>query len=104
MSDREYSRYQKNIINNYYRNKDTMTLQKLQEFVTDLYLAESDKKKTQLWKRIEKAIAHFDISEELRDHILNSRDPEVLAVNVKNWLSSPPPLKQEPKKSSSENS
>ena len=98
MAEREYTRHQKKIINNYYRHRDTMALQKLQEFVTDLYLAESEKKKNALWKRIEKAIEHFDISDELREHILTSRDPEVLAANVTSWLSSPPPLKEKKKK------
>lgn len=99
MSDREYTAHQKKIINNFYRNRDTLSLQKLQEFVSDLYLAESEKKKEQIWKRVEKALAPFDISDELREHVLTSRDPEVLAANVKNWLGSPPPLRERPKKS-----
>jgi hypothetical protein len=89
MSEREYSKHQKRIIKNYYRNRDGMALQKLQDLVTELYLAESEKKAGQLWKRVEKALDHLEISTELRAHILESRRPEVLAANLQDWWSSP---------------
>ena len=43
-----YTKHQKNIIDNYYKNLDSIMLQKLQELVTELYLAESDSK----WERM----------------------------------------------------
>jgi hypothetical protein len=46
----EQSRYQQNIIKNYYQNREAISLQRLQETVTDLYLAQG-KKRAQQWKR-----------------------------------------------------
>ena len=45
MAQREYSKYQQKIISNYYQNLDTMALQRLQELVTELFLADTDKKR-----------------------------------------------------------
>ncbi len=53
---REYTKHQRGIINRYYDNIDTITVQRLGEIVTDLYLAETDKKRDQLWKRAESAL------------------------------------------------
>ena len=44
MAKKELSNYQRSVINNYYDNLDTIMLTKLQEIVTDLYLAESKAK------------------------------------------------------------
>ncbi|MCA9294341.1 MAG: hypothetical protein KDA20_11060 [Phycisphaerales bacterium] len=48
---REYTKHQRGIINRYYEHIDTITLQRLGEIVSELYLAETDKKREQLWKR-----------------------------------------------------
>ena len=42
MTKQEYSDYQKDVINNYYRNLDAIALGKLSELVSELYLADSD--------------------------------------------------------------
>ena len=89
MKDREYSRYQRKIINNYYKNLEGLALQKLQDHVADLYLAETDQKRNQLWKRIEKAMGHLEISPKLQEHILSRRSPEILAQNLENWWAAP---------------
>ena len=86
MKDKNYTAYQKSIINNYYKNKEGMALQKLQELVAELYLAESEKKRTSLWKRGDKALVNLEVSEKLRNHIIETRDPEVLAQNIKEWF------------------
>jgi hypothetical protein len=86
MKDNNYSAYQKSIINNYYKNKEGMALQKLQEMVAELYLADSEKKLNSLWKRVDKALVNLEISEKLRNHIVSARDPEVLAKNIKDWF------------------
>ena len=51
MAKQEYSSYQKKVIQNYYQHKDTIVLTRLQELVTDLYLAEG-KKRAGIWQRI----------------------------------------------------
>ena len=35
-----YSKFQQNIIKNYYENRDAIALQRVQELVTELYLSE----------------------------------------------------------------
>ncbi len=44
MAKTEYSKYQNDVISKYYENLDSLMLQKLQELVTDLYLAETQAK------------------------------------------------------------
>ena len=47
----EYSKYQQKIIKNYYENRDSIALQRAQELVTELYLAEG-KKRERHWKTL----------------------------------------------------
>ena len=55
---KNYSKYQQKIIKNYYDNKDAISLQRLSELVTDLYLAEGKTRETK-WKQ---AIAALEMS------------------------------------------
>ncbi len=84
--DKMYSKYQQNIISNYYQNLDEVALQRLQELVTELYLAQTDKKRIQLWEQAEKAMAKVEIKPAIKEHILKSRDVQVLANNLNEWL------------------
>ena len=86
MAAREYTNNQKKIINRYYDNKDTIMLTKLQEIVTELYLADSAKKKTQLWARVEKALLQLKIKPAIMQHILEKQNPEILAKNINDWM------------------
>jgi hypothetical protein len=86
MAEREYSKYQQKIISNYYQNLDRVALQRLQELVTELYLAETDKKRTKLWEQAEKAMEKIDVKPVIKEHILQSRDVQVLAKNLNEWL------------------
>jgi hypothetical protein len=52
----ERSKFQKGIIRRYYENREEISTQRLGEIVTDLYLAEGEKKKTRLWEQAEKAL------------------------------------------------
>lgn len=86
MADREYSRYQQKIISNYYQNLDKVALQRLQEMVTELYLAQTDKKRAKLWEQVEKAMEKVEVKPVIKEHILKSRDVQVLAKNLNEWL------------------
>lgn len=86
MAQREYTKHQQKIISNYYQNLDTMALQRLQELVTELFLADTDKKRQRLWEQAEKAIGKLDIKPAVKKHILESRDVQVLAKNLNEWL------------------
>lgn len=86
MAKQEYTAHQQKIISNYYQNLDTICLTRLQETVTELYLAETAKKKTQLWARVEQALNKLKIPAEIKAHILEKQDIELLATHLQDWL------------------
>jgi hypothetical protein len=87
MATREYSEYQKKVFSDYYNNLDTIMLQKLSELVTELYLADSQAKKDRLWQRAYKAMVNIRVPPAIIDHIMQKKDVEILAKNLKDWLS-----------------
>ncbi|MBW1933647.1 MAG: hypothetical protein JRI56_11750 [Deltaproteobacteria bacterium] len=80
------SNYQKNVISNYYANLDTIMLTKLQEIVTELYLADTRAKRDRLWERARKAMVKLKIKPAVIRHILDAKDVTILAKNVQDWL------------------
>jgi translation elongation factor EF-G len=86
MAKNEYSKYQTDVISRYYNNLDTILLQNLSELVTELYLADTEKKKTQLWQRAHKAMLKLKIQPAIIDHIMKKQSVEILAKNLKDWL------------------
>lgn len=86
MAQRDYSEYQQKIISKYYRHLDSLMLEKLQVLLSELYLADTDAKKDRLWKRVERAIVNLKIPSPILEHIMSTRDIEVLAKNLQDWL------------------
>ncbi len=86
MAAKEHSSYQKGVISRYYNNLDTIMLGRLQELVTELYLAGSAAKKEQLWQRVHKAMAKLKIKPAIIEHIMVKKDITVLAKNLEDWL------------------
>ena len=86
MSAKEYSQHQQKVIKRYYDNLDTIKLQKLQELVTDLYLAKDTPKEEKLWERAEKAMIQLKIKPKIVEHIMVKRNVEVLAENLEDWM------------------
>ncbi len=82
----DYSRHQKRIIERYYDHRDEIMLGKLGELVTELTLAQSDRRRDQLWTRVAKAMKNLKVPPALAEHILTTRDEEVLARNLRMWL------------------
>lgn len=89
MAGREYSQYQKNVINNYYGNLDTIMLGKLGELVSELYLAETGVKRDKLWERVHKAMLNLKIPPDIIRHIMAKKDVKILAQNLNDWMASP---------------
>lgn len=86
-SGRSYSGHQQKIIKRYYENLDTITLQKLGEIVSELYLAEAmgEKKKLDtLWKRAETTLAKSPAKDAEVARIIEQRDVKRLAALVGN--------------------
>jgi hypothetical protein len=78
----KHTAYQQKVIKRYYDQADNVGYQQLSELVTEIYLAEG-KKADALWKRVEKALAKVQIDEKMRQHVLETRDPAVLANVLK---------------------
>lgn len=76
------SSYQRGIVNRYYENIDTISLNKLGEIVSDLYLADTQKKTDSLWERAEKALRKVDPDDKKTSKIVKSRDLKGLAEFV----------------------
>ena len=89
MMGKEFTQYQKKLINRYYDNLDTMMLQKLQELVTELYLAETDKERAKLWERAQKAMMNLKIPPEVIAKIMQGKNVVALAKQVEEWLKPP---------------
>jgi hypothetical protein len=82
----DYSDHQKKVIGRYYDRRGEIMLTKLQELVTELYLAEEGLQRERLWERVRRAMTNLKIPPALIDHILSQRDPAILARNVQDWL------------------
>jgi len=85
MAKQEYTAYQQGIISNYYNQLDTIMLTKLQELVSELYMADTDAKKKRLWDRVQKAMVKLKVPPTVVEHIMASRDVQILAKNVQEW-------------------
>ena len=86
MAKEEYSQYQKKVISDYYNNLDTIMLGKLSDFVSELYLAESQTKQDRLWQKARNAMEKLNIPPTIIEHIMEKRDVEILAKNLQDWL------------------
>jgi len=82
----DYSKHQKKIIDRYYDNRETIMLGKLQEIVTDLFLATAEGTKKRLWKQAATAMKNLKIHPTVVDRIVGQNKPEVLAENIREWL------------------
>jgi hypothetical protein len=86
MAAKEYSAYQQKVISRYYQNIDQVALQRLQELVTELFLADTDKKRERLWGQVQKAMENIKVQPTIAQHILQTRDVKILAKNLQDWL------------------
>ena len=82
----ERTPYQEKIIKRYYENKPEIMRQKLSELVTELYLAETPKKREQLWKRVELALANVKVPQSMIDALVKGNSPAVLARFIETKL------------------
>ena len=74
----ERSKYQKNIIRNYYDNRENIALQRAQEILTELYLSEG-KKRQRYWKNLETHLLKLGTKQETIDHLIDQDDPQIAA-------------------------
>ncbi len=79
--DRQYSKFQQKAIKNFYDNRESISLQRLGELVTDLYLAEGKSRATK-WKQIATALERSGVPKSEIDHLVKKDDPALLAKMV----------------------
>jgi hypothetical protein len=78
----EHTPYQRKIIERYYKNLDGITLQRLSELATDLYLAEG-KKRDRLWSRVDEYLRKLEVPDARIAVLLEKRDPALLVEILK---------------------
>lgn len=82
----DFTPHQKKIIKRYYDNRDQIMLVRLQEIVTELYLADTEAKRNRLWKRAESALKALKLPASQIDHLLAQRKEELLANYLRQLL------------------
>ena len=82
MSSRDLSRHQSSIVKRYYKNIDTIVATRLQEAVTELYLADTDRKRASLWKKVKTQLDKTPADKALIQQIIEGGDVERLAKLV----------------------
>jgi hypothetical protein len=79
--DRQYSKFQQKAIKNFYDNRESISLQRLGELVTDLYLAEGKGRATK-WKTISGALEKLGVPAKEIDNLVKKDDAALLAKKV----------------------
>lgn len=82
---KQHSKYQQKIIKNYYQNREAMSLQRLSELVTELYLAEGKARERQ-WGYIVGALEKLGIPEKRIEHLREQDNPQLLAKLVEELM------------------
>lgn len=83
--DKKFSKHQQRIIKNYYENREAISLQRLSELVTELYLAEGKARERQ-WKYIIGALEKLGLPEARIEHLRKKDDPRLLAELVEELM------------------
>lgn len=77
----DYSNYQKKVIGRYYDNREQIDRQKLEELVTNLFLAEG-KKREKFWKTATDVMERLEVPKSRIEHVVSTDDPAILAEVV----------------------
>ena len=78
--------HQEKIIRRYYDNRDAIGLQKSQEAITELYLAETPKKRETIWKRLVSHLEKVGMKPDQIQHLRDSDDPAKVAEALKKYV------------------
>ena len=84
-TSKNHSKYQQKIIKSYYDNRGAISLQRLSELVTDLYLAEGKTRQTK-WKQAEGALKKMGVPQKRIDHLRKQDNPALLAKLVEEFM------------------
>jgi len=82
----ERSKHQEKIIRNYYQNREAIAAQRVQELVTELYLAEG-KARQRHWKTLATHLAALGVQDEQIRHLQEQDKPELVLSLLNDLLS-----------------
>lgn len=82
MADREFTSYQRKVIQRFYDNREGMDQQRLAEVVADLYLA-TGKKRAKLWEQVTGMMERLGVPASRIQHVVQSDNAALLAEVVK---------------------
>jgi hypothetical protein len=83
--EQKFTKHQQKIIRNYYENREAISLQRLSELVTELYLAEGKGRERQ-WKYIIGALEKLGLAKSRIEHLRKKDDPRLLAKLVEELM------------------
>ena len=81
----EYTKFQQKVIKNYYENRDTLALQRVQELVTELYLS-TGRKREKHWDSLELHLGKLGVKADTIAHLRKQNKPELIADLVKRLM------------------
>ena len=81
----EYSKYQQKVISRYYDNRDTIALQRVQELITELYLAQG-KKRQKHWDSVALHLGKLGVKPDVIEHLRSQDNPELVATLVQKLM------------------
>jgi len=76
---RPLTSHQRKIVERYYEHKDTIMVNKLAEIVSELYVADDEKKRARLWDRVERAMKNLKTDPKIVEAMMRDRKVEDLA-------------------------
>jgi acetylornithine deacetylase/succinyl-diaminopimelate desuccinylase-like protein len=85
MDNQKHTKYQQKVIKNYYENREAISLQRLSELVTELYLSEG-KARERLWTFIVGALEKLKLPADRIEHLRKKDDPKLLAKLVEELM------------------
>jgi hypothetical protein len=77
----DYTRHQQKIIKNFYDNREDIALQRVQELITELYLAEG-KKREKIWDQISGHLQKMGTPPDRIAHFRAQDNPELVAARI----------------------
>lgn len=81
----KFSQHQERIIKNYYHHKEAISLQRLSELVSELYISEGKRREKQ-WTYIVAALEKLAIKPARIAHLRQQDSPELLAKLVEELM------------------
>jgi hypothetical protein len=81
----EYTKFQQKAIQNFYDNRESIALQRVQELVTELYLS-TGKKLEKNWDNVILHLSKLKVDPKTLDHLRKEAKPELVATLVTKML------------------